>query len=199
MNHEQAELVVESVEGGKSLCMRGIFIQGDRKNHNRRVYPLHEIRNAVESMRRKLAEGSSIMGELDHPAELTINLDRVSHIITDIWLDGANGYGKLKLLPTPMGNIARSLIESSVKLGVSSRGSGNVDDYGNVSGFDIVTVDIVAQPSAPEAYPKPIYESLFNMKGGASIYETASAVTYDVSAKQHLDKSILRFINELKL
>src|SRR5690606_33608661 len=115
--------------------------------------------------------GDTILGELDHPPELTINLDRVSHKITEMWLQGNNGYGKLKIIDkVPMGQIARGLLESGVKLGVSSRGSGNVSNSGIVSDFEIVTVDIVAQPSAPDAYPTSIYESLFNMKGGSVIH-----------------------------
>ena len=139
------------------------------------------------------------MGELDHPEELQINLDRVSHIITDMSVDEANGLGKLKIIDTPMGNIARALLKAGAKLGVSSRGSGNVDGSGKVSDFDIVTVDIVAQPSAPDAYPKTIYESLFNMRGGAQIFDTATALTQDKSAEKHLMNEITKFINELKL
>jgi hypothetical protein len=91
------------------------------------------------------------------------------------------------------------LLKAGAKLGVSSRGSGNVNDSGQVSDFDIVTVDIVAQPSAPDAYPKTIYESLFNMRGGAVLHELASSVTHDKSAEKYLMKSITDFINELKL
>jgi hypothetical protein len=141
--------------GGKDLCMKGIFIQGDVRNQNQRVYPVREIARAVNSITEKLGTGQSVMGELDHPEELSINLDRVSHLITEMWMDGADGYGKLKIVPTPMGNIVKTLLQSGAKLGVSSRGSGNVNDDGTVSDFEIITVDIVAQPSAPNAYLKP--------------------------------------------
>jgi len=140
-----------------------------------------------------------VLGELDHPEELQINLDRVSHIITDMSVDGSDGLGKLKIIDTPMGNIARSLLKAGAKLGVSSRGSGNVNESGKVSDFDIVTVDIVAQPSAPDAYPKTIYESLFNMRGGEVIFNTAAAVTHDISAEKHLMNQITGFIRELNL
>ena len=126
-------------------------------------------------------------GELDHPEELQINLDRVSHIITEMSCDGSNGLGKLKVIDTPMGNIAKALLKAGAKLGVSSRGSGNVNESGRVSDFDIVTVDIVAQPSAPDAYPKTIYESLFNMRGGSMIYDIAKDYTHE---KQTMHKSI---------
>jgi hypothetical protein len=184
---------------GKDLFMAGLFIQGDVKNQNGRIYPKDEIAKACASVKERLGKGETVMGELDHPEELQINLDRVSHIITDLYCDDANGLGKLKIIETPMGNIARALLKAGAKLGVSSRGSGNVDGSGQVSDFDIVTVDIVAQPSAPDAYPKSIYESLFNMRGGAQMFETADALTHDKSAEKHLMKAITGFINDLKL
>ena len=197
MGADQAGLRLLESEDGKDLVMAGLFIQGEVKNQNGRVYPKEEIRNAVESVRQRLSKGETVLGELDHPEELQINLDRVSHIITDMHCDDADGMGKLKIIDTPMGNIARSLLTAGAKLGVSSRGSGNVNESGRVSDFDIVTVDIVAQPSAPDAYPKTIYESLFNMRGGEVIFNTASAVTHDKSAERHLMKQITSFINEL--
>ena len=150
-------------------------------------------------MRTRLPKGETVMGELDHPEELQINLDRVSHIITDMHTDDSNGLGKLKIIETPMGNIAKALLKAGAKLGVSSRGSGNVNESGKVSDFDIVTVDIVAQPSAPDAYPKTIYESLYNMRGGAVLHDIAASVTHDKSAEKYLMKSINDLINELKL
>lgn len=194
----QATLVEEDNKlGGKDLCMRGIFIQGDVRNQNQRIYPAKEIARAVNEVNKKLSGELSIFGELDHPEELSINLDRVSHMITEMWLDGADGYGKLKIVPTPMGNIVKTLLQSGAKLGVSSRGSGNVADDGSVSDFEIVTVDIVAQPSAPNAYPRTIYESLFNMKGGSAIYTTAHAALYEASAQKHLKNDMLKFIKDL--
>lgn len=186
------------VSGGKDLFMKGIFIQGDVRNQNQRVYPLREINRAVQSITKRISETGGVPGECDHPEELSINLDRVSHLITEMWIEGADGYGKLKIVPTPMGKIIETLLKSGAKLGVSSRGSGNVADNGSVSDFEIITVDIVAQPSAPDAYPRVIYESLFNMKGGSKIHETAHAALYDKSAQKHLQKDVLKFIKELK-
>jgi len=185
--------------GGKDLCMKGIFIQGDVRNQNQRVYPVREIARAVNSITEKLNVGQSVMGELDHPEELSINLDRVSHLITEMWMDGADGYGKLKIVPTPVGNIVKTLLLSGAKLGVSSRGSGNVNDDGTVSDFEIITVDIVAQPSAPNAFPRTIYESLFNMKGGSRIITTAREALTEAAAQKQLMKDIQRFIQELKI
>lgn len=185
--------------GGKDLCMKGIFIQGDVRNQNQRVYPVREIARAVTSITEKLSAGQSVMGELDHPEELSINLDRVSHLITEMWMDGADGYGKLKIVPTPMGLIVKTLLQSGAKLGVSSRGSGNVGDDGAVSDFEIITVDIVAQPSAPNAFPRTIYESLFNMKGGSSVMNTARSALTEAAAQKQLVKDLHRFIKELKI
>ncbi|MNK44128.1 Prohead core protein protease [compost metagenome] len=202
MTFDQAQVLLEG--GGlndqgkpKDLYMRGIFVQGGVKNHNQRVYPVNEIRNAVDQLNETLRRGESILGEADHPEELNINLDRVSHMITEMYMDGPNGIGKLKVLPTPMGNIVRTLLESGVKLGVSSRGSGNVTASGDVSDFEIVTVDVVARPSAPAAYPKAVYEA-YNMRRGAITQDLAEAMTHDAKAQKYLQDELLNFINSLK-
>jgi hypothetical protein len=203
MNFDEAKCVVEegaaTTDGRvKDLFMRGIFVQGGQKNHNQRVYPVNEIRSAVDSINETLRRGESVLGEADHPEELNINIDRVSHMITEMYMDGPNGMGKLKILPTPMGNIVRTLLENQVKLGVSSRGSGNVGENGEVSDFEIVTVDIVARPSAPEAYPKAVYEALNNRRRGAVIEDLAQAVKHDPKAQGHLAKELLNWIHNLK-
>lgn len=194
----QVEAAAPSVEGGvRPMFMKGIFIQGGVRNLNERVYPVSEIRRAVENVNEILTRGESVLGEADHPEELNINLDRVSHMITQMWMDGPSGMGKLQILPTPMGNIVRTLLESGVKLGVSSRGSGNVDDNGEVSDFQIVTVDIVARPSAPNAYPKAVYEAR-NSRRGAIIDDLARAVQHDPKAQKHLSKELMEWIKNLK-
>ena len=140
LTFDRASMVVESVSEGdkKNLYMKGIFIQGGVKNANERVYPVSEIEAAVQALNDQISEGHSVLGEVDHPDDLKINLDRVSHMITSMWMDGANGFGKLKILPTPMGQLVATMLESGVKLGVSSRGSGNVDDMnGKVSDLKI--------------------------------------------------------------
>jgi hypothetical protein len=198
LTYDAAKMMVESIDNGegkgKSLYMKGIFIQGGVRNLNERVYPVREIEKAVDNVNDILREGGSVLGECDHPAELTINLDRVSHVIESMWMDGNSGFGKLKILPTPMGNIIRTLTEAGVKLGVSSRGSGNVNDRGEVSEFEIVTVDVVARPSAPNAYPKPVYEAR-NSKRGNVITDLAEAVAHDPKAQKHFHKELLNWIN----
>jgi hypothetical protein len=202
LSFDEAQIRVESKEnadGKKDLFMKGIFVQGGVRNQNQRVYPVEEISRAVDSVNEKLQGGFSVLGEADHPEELTVNLDRVSHMITEMWMDGKNGFGKLKIVPTPMGNIVQTLLESGAKLGVSSRGSGNVTNEGKVSDFEIVTVDIVAQPSAPDAYPQSMYESLMNMRGGMKMHNMARYAHIDKVAQKHLAKDIAKFINELKV
>jgi len=201
LSFDQARMVVESADnasGGKDLHMKGIFIQGGVKNANQRVYPVEEIGRAVTTLNEQIAEGYSVCGEVDHPEGLNINLDRVSHLITDMWMDGANGFGKLKILPTPMGNLVKTMLESGVKLGVSSRGSGEVDSSGNVNGFEIITVDVVAQPSAPGAYPTPIYEHLMNERGGYKAFLTSKEVTGDPKAQKYIAESLLNIISRLQ-
>jgi len=120
-------------------------------------------------------------------------------MITQMWMEGPNGYGKMKILPTPMGNLIRTMLESGVKLGVSSRGSGNVDDLsGRVSDFEIITVDIVAQPSAPGAYPTPVYEHLMNTRGGYRALRVSGEVKEDPKAQKYLKENLLQIIKGLK-
>jgi len=199
LTFDQAGLVVESTEdknGGKSLYMKGICIQGGVKNANQRVYPVSEISRAVNTLNDQIKGGYSVLGEVDHPEGLNINLDRVSHMLSGMWMDGPNGHGKLKILPTPMGLLVKTMLESGVKLGVSSRGSGNVkeDGSGQVSDFEIITVDIVAQPSAPGAYPTPIYEHLLNTKGGYR----ALNIARDTQAQEYLKEQLVNIISKLR-
>ncbi len=196
------EILTEDIDGGKSknLYLKGVCIEGGIKNENQRIYPINEIQKAVGQINDTLKNGKSVLGEVDHPDDLKINLDRVSHMITDMWMDGHAGYGKLKILPTPMGNLVKTMLESGVKLGVSSRGSGNVNEgSGHVSDFEIITVDIVAQPSAPHAYPHAIYESLLNMRGGHRVLEVAGEAGQDQRVQKYLKEAVVRLINELKI
>jgi len=201
LTFDQAKVVVESDDkDGKNLYMKGICIQGGVKNANQRVYPVSEIAKAVKTLNDQLSGGYSVLGEVDHPQDLKINLDRVSHLITEMWMDGPNGYGKLKVLPTPMGQLVKTMLESGVKLGVSSRGSGNVreDGSGQVSDFEIVTVDIVAQPSAPGAYPTPIYEHLMNTRGGNKAFNLAQEIRQDPKAQRFLKDQLVNIIRGLQ-
>ena len=200
LTFDQANIVLENANEGKDLYLKGIMIQGGVRNANQRVYPVNEIGRAVKTLNDQISGGYSVLGEVDHPEGLNINIDRVSHMISECWMDGDNGYGKMKILPTPMGNLVKTMLEAGVKLGVSSRGSGNVADDGSntVSDFEIITVDVVAQPSAPGAYPKPIYETLMNARGGMKAYELAQATKHDNKAQKYLKESLINIINKLQ-
>lgn len=197
------KIVAESKDdgkGGKHFYMQGIFVQGGIKNANERVYPVHEIERAVGTLMEQIKSGNSVLGEVDHPDDLKINLDRVSHCIETMHMDGPNGLGKLKILPTPMGDIIAKMLGAGVKLGVSSRGSGNVDEMsGKVSDFEIVTVDIVAQPSAPNAYPKAIYEGIMNMRHGHQILEALKGDRSSYEVQRYLTAEVTRLIKDLKI
>jgi len=202
-NQANIELLTEEAadgSGGKTLKLKGICIEGGVRNANERVYPVSEIANAVKTINGQIVSGHSVLGEVDHPDDLKINLDRVSHMIEKMWMEGPCGYGTLKVLPTPMGELVKTMLTNGVKLGVSSRGSGNVNDSnGHVSDFEIVTVDVVAQPSAPNAYPTAIYEGLLNMRGGHRILEMAKEAGSDNKVQRYLKQEVMRLIRDLKI
>lgn len=191
----QAGLIRESSSNGKNTWLNGIFMQASISNRNGRTYPINEIQNAVTTAQQRIKESNGIFGELDHPSNLSINLDRISHVITEIRMEGNNAIGKAKLLNTPMGIIAKELANSGVALGVSSRGAGDVNESGEVSKFSFVTIDLVACPSAPSAYPSAIVESLDQAKNGHNIIALAEAVKHDLDAQKYLKKEILNWIN----
>jgi len=203
LTFKDANVVYEATEnslGGKDLYMKGICIQGGVENANKRVYPVSEITNAVSTINEQLKSGQSVLGEVDHPDDLKINLDRVSHMIESMWMDGPNGYGKLKILETPMGQLVKTMIQGGVNLGVSSRGSGNVNESsGQVADFEIVTVDVVAQPSAPNAYPVAIYEGLLNMREGHKVLDMAREASGDAKVQKYLKEEMIRLIRDLKI
>ena len=164
---DSTDYVDENGQKKKHWYLNGIFIQGEIQNLNGRNYPRHEIAHAVEDLQEQIKLHGGVLGELDHPDTLVINVHNVSHMITEIHMEGNDGVGKMKILSnTPSGKIVEGLLMDGVPLGVSSRGSGNVDDWSNqVSDFEIITVDIVAAPSAQDARPTPIYEKFLGGRG----------------------------------
>jgi hypothetical protein len=202
-NQANIELLTEEAgdgSGGKTLKLKGICIEGGIINANERVYPVSEIANAVDTINKQIKTGHSVLGEVDHPDDLKINLDRVSHMIERMWMEGPCGYGTLKILPTPMGELVKTMLTSGVKLGVSSRGSGNVNDSnGHVSDFEIVTVDVVAQPSAPNAYPTAIYEGLLNHAGGQRLLDMFKDPAKSNKAQRLVKDEVIRLIRGLKI
>lgn len=192
----EASIIEESSTDGKNCWLSGIFMQAEIQNRNGRRYPLNEISNAVKSAQQRIKETNGIFGELDHPQTLTINLDRISHVITEMYMDGTNARGKAKLLDTPMGLIAKELVKSGVRIGVSSRGAGTVLESGGVQGFQLVTVDIVAQPSAPGAMPDAVYESLQRSKHGRQALSLVEQVRQDPAAQKYFVKEFTKFLEE---
>jgi hypothetical protein len=163
--NEQVRYITEEKEGKKTLYIEGVFLQSNIKNRNGRMYPSEIMGKEINRYMKEAVENNRAFGELGHPDGPSINLDRVSHIITELRQDGYNWVGKAKLTETPMGNIARGLIESGGQLGVSSRGLGTLKE--NRDGVQVVqddfhlatAADIVADPSAPDAFVRGIMEN----------------------------------------
>jgi len=161
---EDAELLIEEDEkGGKNYKIRGIFMQADIKNRNGRVYPMEVLQKEVSKYNKNFIKENRAFGELGHPDGPTVNLERVSHMITDLHPDGKNFIGEAKIMSTPMGEIVKNLMDEGAKLGVSSRGMGSLDQRNGANyvrdDFYLATAaDIVADPSAPNAFVEGIME-----------------------------------------
>lgn len=188
-----ANVLSEQSHDGKDLWLNGIFMQGEVQNRNNRVYPRSEIQKAVTSLQESIQMNNGVMGELDHPQSISLNLDRVSHLITEIHMVGNDAVGKARILNTPMGNIAREIIKSGFRVGVSTRGTGNVS-AGIVEGYNCVTVDIVATPSAQGAVPSSIYESL-DSKQGRKVETLAEALQHDAEAQRFFSAEIRKWMS----
>ena len=197
MSNGSHNLITESSTDGKGLYLSGCFMQAETRNRNGRIYPLTEMQTAVEQLNKMIKEEGSVWGELDHPPSLQVASDRVSHEITELRIEGNMVFGKAKILPTPMGNIAKVLMtESKKKIGVSSRGAGEVNENGIVSGFNLVTIDLVGTPSCSSAYPTSIYESIERAKNGQQIITLAESVVHDDAAQKFLVKEIMKMLRE---
>ena len=181
---ETVDFIVEERNGKKNLYIEGVFLQGDIKNRNGRMYPMETLRREVQRYTENHVQAGRALGELGHPDGPTVNLDRVSHKIVSLKESGSNFIGKAKILSTPMGKIAESLISEGVKLGVSSRGIGSLTQ--TKEGVNIVSddfmlataADIVADPSAPDAFVEGIMEGKDWEWDGGILRERAAAKTY---------------------
>tara|TARA_R110001606_G_scaffold138932_1_gene277328 strand:+ start:6609 stop:7259 length:651 start_codon:yes stop_codon:yes gene_type:complete len=202
---ESVEFLVEQKNGKKSMYIEGVFLQGNIKNRNGRMYPMETLRKEVSRYNENHVAAGRALGELGHPDGPTVNLDRVSHKIVSLRESGSNFIGKAKLLSTPMGKIASSLVEEGVKLGVSSRGIGSLKmtrEGINVVGDDFMlatAADIVADPSAPDAFVEGIMEGKDWVWDGGILREKYAQKTYKqintlVSQKQ-LDENKLNLFN----
>ena len=203
---ESVEFLVENRNGKKSMYIEGVFLQGNIKNRNGRMYPMETLRKEVGRYNENHIQSARALGELGHPEGPTVNLDRVSHKIVSLKENGSNFIGKAKILGTPMGKIASSLIEEGVKLGVSSRGIGSLKQTRegiNVVGDDFMlatAADIVADPSAPDAFVEGIMEGKDWVWDGGILREKFAEKTYKeintlVDQKQ-LDENKLNLFND---
>ena len=181
---ETVEFLVENRNGKKSMYIEGVFLQGNIKNRNGRMYPMETLRKEVGRYNENHVQSGRALGELGHPDSPTVNLDRVSHKIVSLKESGSNFVGKAKILGTPMGKIASSLIDEGVKLGVSSRGIGSLRptrEGVNVVGDDFMlaaAADIVADPSAPDAFVEGIMEGKDWVWDGGILRERFAEKTY---------------------
>lgn len=195
------EAVDENGVKKKNLYLQGLFLMGEQQNRNGRIYPKRIIEESVATLQERMAK-ETVFGELDHPEELTINSDRISHMITEIHMEGNDGWGKLKVFDTPKvpcGQLVAGIFEMGGKLGVSSRGSGELDEYtGIVKQYQISTIDIVSQPSAQLAMPKPLYESIFNTAKGRNLMSVHQGKEDgDKDAQKMFCDVMTRFIDSL--
>ena len=205
---ETVDFIVEEKNGKKNMFIEGIFLQGDLQNRNGRMYPMATLRKEVQRYSENHIQKGRALGELGHPEGPTVNLDRVSHKIVSLKESGSNFIGKAKLLNTPMGNIAKSLIDEGVKLGVSSRGIGSLKP--TREGVQVVSddfmlstaADIVADPSAPDAFVEGIMEGREWVWDGGVLREQNIAKTYReintlVTQKQLDEKKVELFTDFL--
>jgi hypothetical protein len=202
---ESVEVIVEQRNGQKHLYIEGIFLQGDIKNRNGRMYPCETLAKEVGRYNENFVQKGRALGELGHPDGPSINLDRVSHKITSLRQEGSNFIGRAQILSTPMGNIAKSLLDEGVKLGVSSRGMGSLREDRNgikVVGEDFMlatAADIVADPSAPDAFVNGIMEGKEWVWDGGILREKYAEKTYKqintLVDQRRLEENKLRLFN----
>jgi len=203
---ENVEVIVEERNGKKSLYIEGVFLQGDIKNRNGRMYPAGTLPKEVSRYNEAFVNKGRALGELGHPDGPTVNLDRVSHKITSLRQEGANFVGRAKILNTPMGSIAKNLLDEGVKLGVSSRGVGSVsmnNEGVNVVGEDFMlatAADIVADPSAPDAFVDGIMEGKDWIWDGGALREKFATKTYKqintLASSRELQENKLKLFKE---
>jgi hypothetical protein len=203
---ESVDFIVEEKNGKKSMFIEGIFLQGDLKNRNGRMYPMETLRREVARYNENHVMAGRALGELGHPDGPTVNLDRVSHKIVSLKENGSNFIGKAKILSTPMGKIAESLIGEGVRLGVSSRGIGSLRptrEGVNIVGDDFMlatAADIVADPSAPDAFVEGIMEGKEWVWDGGILREKYAQKTYKqintLVTQRQLDEKKIELFND---
>ena len=196
LGYEQSGIITESSESGKNMYLSGIFMQASVKNRNGRIYQLSEMASAVQQIQENIKNNQIFWGELDHPNSLQVSSDRVSHMVTELRMEGNNVFGKAKILDTPCGKIAKVLIaESGSRMGVSSRGAGQVDEGGVVSGFQLVAIDLVLTPSCASSIPSTIYESLDSTSQCRHILTMAEEIQSSEDYQKYLVTEVKQWMN----
>ena len=201
---ENIQVLEEEKNGKKLLYIEGVFLQSELKNRNGRMYPFETLNREVQRYNEEYVKSNRALGELGHPDGPTVNLDRVSHRITELRAEGTNFMGKAQILDTPMGQIAKSLLSEGVQLGVSSRGMGSIDKREDCSivqdDFMLTTAaDIVADPSAPDAFVNGIMEGKEWVWHNGILKETEVAKykgIMDASSRQELEEKTLQVFND---
>jgi hypothetical protein len=194
------DIVVESATNTKKMYLSGVFAEAGVKNRNGRTYRLNELTKEVERINSLAAQGQFVLGELDHPNSLEVKLENVSHKIVSARMEGNRMIGKAEILDKhPKGAILKALIDSDIRVGVSTRGSGSVmESTGEVSNFHLVTVDAVATPSCRSAYPETIQEQLEMYARGEIINDLSESVIHDSAAQKYLLAEMQKFIAHIK-
>jgi hypothetical protein len=196
--HFVAEAVSDETTGKRMWYLEGICMQGDMENRNKRKYPAQEIAKAVQTLQESI-KNKQCFGELDHPLDsrVSVELKNVSHMFEALRMEGANAVGRIKILETPMGTIASKILEGGGRLGVSSRGTGDVMEGGVVKNFSCSCIDLVATPSAPNAMPESIYEALQQDIQGRRVQTLAEALQEDKTAQKYFDAEVKKFLYKL--
>lgn len=202
---EMGESLTESGGREQFHYLKGLFLEGDIQNQNGRIYPATEIQSAVTRLNEKIKRSGPIAGELDHPDGMNLNFDRLAVAILNMDMRGANGHGVMRVVKSAHGKTVEAAIEAGIKVGVSSRGTGNVDGNGRVRDFDILTIDVVLSPSAPNAYPTASL-GLSGLMGenqetygkrSSEIRKLADMAQDDASADKYLAEELKRLISSL--
>ena len=193
-------VICESTQDGKKTYLKGVFMEAENKNRNGRIYDLLEMKEEIRKLNEQAKLGRAILGELDHPDNLQIKLKNVSHKIVELWMEGNVVYGKAEILENhPNGQILKGLLKDGVVVGVSSRGSGTLNEStGKVKNFRLLTIDAVATPSCRSAYPETLQEQLMFYKRGEQLQDMAEAVINDNAAQKYFQAEMKKFIESLK-
>jgi hypothetical protein len=193
-----SEAVQDETTGKRTWYLEGICMQGEMENRNKRKYPAQEIAKAVQTLQETI-KNKQCFGELDHPLDsrISVELKNVSHLFESLQMQGHNAVGRIKILDTPMGTIAQKILEGGGRLGVSSRGTGDVMEGGIVKNFACSCIDLVATPSAPNAMPESIYEALQQDIQGRRVQTLAESLHEDKVAQKYFDQEVKRFLQKL--